>query len=178
MTDCKPVQFRNAKSSIVFTLDGMVMDVKHVRPENARVAILVTVEGMLVFLAPYRSLFDEASIIQFLPPPSLYTVFPDATLIFAKFEQPSNTSSPRNVTLAGMVMEVMVAHPLNAFCCIPVTVYVVLPYVTVEGTVKFAGIVPEMQQSQLSSLSSSHNVAVLPSTVNDHRVPFPSVQIL
>ena len=77
-----------------------------------------------------------------------------------------------------MVTDVMVLHPLNAFCCIPVTVYVVPPDVTVEGTVKFAGIVPEMQQAQLSSLSSSHNVAFLPSTVNDHRVSFPSVQVL
>ena len=91
VTDCKPVQSENAALSILVTLDGMVMDVKPVRPEKALNPIFVTVEGMFVFLAPYRSSFDEVFIIQFFPSPSLYTVFPDATLIFAKFVHPSNT---------------------------------------------------------------------------------------
>ena len=91
VTDCKPVQPENAELSILVTLDGMVMDVKPVRPLKAYVPIFVTVEGMLVFLAPTISSFDVVCIIQFFPPPSLYTVFPDATLIFAKFVHPSNT---------------------------------------------------------------------------------------
>ena len=84
------VQSWNALDPRDFTVAGIVTVAKFDEGFQGHQGIF-TVEGMFVFLAPYRSSFDEVFIIQFFPSPSLYTVFPDATLIFAKFVHPSNT---------------------------------------------------------------------------------------
>ena len=82
--EVKPVQLEKVPSPIEVTESGMVIAVKPRQPRKAYSPIDVTELGITVFLHPTIRVFVAVWMMQLLPLPSLYTLFPLPTTIEVK----------------------------------------------------------------------------------------------
>ena len=131
--DVRPLQYPNAHSPMLVTLEGISMDVKPLQTENAPSPMLVTLEGITVFLQPTIKAFDAVSIIALQLSRLSYFVLPEATIIDVRPLQYPNAHSPMLVTLEGISMDVRPIQPENALSPMLVTLYTTSLYVTEEG---------------------------------------------
>ena len=95
---------------MLFTLLGMVMEVKLLQPQNALSPILITLLGMKVFLHPTISSLEEVLMIALQLSRESYTGFPLSTTIEFKLLQSENARYPMLVTLFGMATEFKLLH--------------------------------------------------------------------
>ena len=92
---------------------GRVIFSKVLHPANAVLAIAVISDGIAVAAHPRTSVFVAVSMIALQLFLLSYTGFSLSTVIFDKYEQFSNTSSPKDVTPFGIFILLNLA-PLNA----------------------------------------------------------------
>jgi len=85
--------------------------------------MLVTLFGMVVVLQPFINVFVAVSIIQLLPFPELYAVFPSSTSILVNLLQERNALSPMLVTLFPIVILVNQVQEENADSPMLVTLF-------------------------------------------------------
>ena len=112
VTDVKPLHM-NAKEPIEVTLFGIVIEVKPLQYENAEEPIEVTLLGIIVDLQPEIRVLVSLSIIALQSSRESYLILPSSTIILVN-PLPENASSPIDVTLFGIVIEVKPLQSENA----------------------------------------------------------------
>lgn len=104
LIDVRLEQSLNAHSPMLDTLSGMWKDVRPILPSKALFSMLVTLSGMTVFLHPTINLLVEVSMMALQLFRESYVVFPLSTAMDSSPSQPANAPSPMLVTLLGILM--------------------------------------------------------------------------
>ena len=108
---------------MLFTLLGMVTDVRSLQSARNNFPIDVTSLGITVFIQPCIRLLVAVSIIALQLLRESYFVFPLSTEIDVRLEQNPKGVSPIDVTLLGISMDVSLEQKLKAPSPIDVTLW-------------------------------------------------------
>ena len=135
---------------MVVTLLGMTMDVRLLQPQKALSPIQVTLLGITVLLQPYTSVFVPVSIMALQLSRLSYVVFPSSTMISSNAEQSAKILFPKDVTLFGILIDVRLLQPLNAYDSMAVTLLGIIVFLQPHTSVFVPVSIMALQLSRLS----------------------------